>query len=133
MSAGEGSQAAVRALDDTPEMTWADERGRLRYRTIFGADTTTSQLVLGRCVIEPGQQLAYHSHEATEVYHILTGRGELVLNGVVRSVHAGDSVFIPGRIPHGARSLGPEPLEFIYVYAADAAIGPATAYTMHER
>ena len=133
MAAGEGSQPAVRALHDAPEVEWADDRGRLRYQTIFGTDSTTSQLVLGRCVIEPGQQLVYHSHEATEVYHILAGRAELVLDGVTRIVHAGDSAFIPGRTPHGARSLGPGPFEFIYVYSADSADGPATAYTMHER
>lgn len=125
-------QPAVRALVEAPEQRWADARGRLRYRTVFGNDGTTSQLVLGRCVIEPGDSLAYHSHDATEVYHIVSGRGEVVLDGVTRAVGATDSVYIPGGVAHAARAVGTEPLEFVYVYAADAAVGPATAYTMHE-
>ena len=74
----------------------------------------------------------HHSQPATEVDHVLSGRGRLLLDGEVHVVGAGDSAFIPGGTPHSVHVEGAEDLEFVDVSAADAADGPDTPYTMHE-
>lgn len=77
------------------------------YRVLdSGAYPDGSRSLTKELVVEPGRQLSYqrHSHRA-EVWTVVSGRGEVVLDGDVVSVASGSVVSIaPGRM-HAARAV----------------------------
>ena len=98
-------------------------RGSIRWRTLLSGDRTPSQsLTCGVAEIEPGEDgwFSVHRHAQAEVYHYLSGRGVMTVDGVEHSVRGGSTVFIPGNAKHGVRNTGEEPLRFFYVFEADS-------------
>lgn len=67
-----------------------------------GARALTKELI-----IREGGQLDYQRHMLRgEVWTVISGTGEVVLDGLVRQVRAGSVVQIPASKPHSARALG---------------------------
>ncbi|MFM7068605.1 MAG: cupin domain-containing protein [Actinomycetes bacterium] len=96
--------------------------GSVSWTTLVSADRTPSAgLTVGVAEISPGapDQVFLHRHEPPEVYQVLSGRGEVVVDDAVLSVAAGSTVFIPGGAWHSARNTGSEPLRLMYVFAVD--------------
>ncbi|WP_309067422.1 cupin domain-containing protein [Microbacterium sp.] len=111
----------TRHLDDAQEEVWTDARGNISFRTAIGDGTTdTADLCSGVAVIEPGGWLSLHRHEAPEIYQVLSGVGEVSLDGVKHAVRAGSAVYIPSNHEHGIRNTGSTVLEFVYVYETDS-------------
>lgn len=55
-----------------------------------------------KVILLPGHAMNYHAHESRdEVWNIVSGVGEAVVDGLVTRVHQGDMI----RLPHGARHL----------------------------
>lgn len=70
-------------------------------------------------IIRAGKQLSYQLHEQRgEVWTIVSGSGEVVIDGVVRKVKAGDIVEIPLQKKHSIRA-------FDDVHAIEVQIGDA--------
>ena len=67
-----------------------------------GAKALTKELI-----IREGGQLDYlrHMHRG-EVWTVISGTGEVVLDGLVQQVRAGSVVQIPSGTPHSARAVG---------------------------
>lgn len=64
--------------------------------------------------ILPGNGIGYHVHAGdSEIYYILSGKGEYSDNGTVTTVDPGDVTFCPPGEGHGILSIGDEPLELI--------------------
>jgi quercetin dioxygenase-like cupin family protein len=111
----------VLTSDERPWEQWDDERGTLSFATLFGADDTPgSTLTTGLAAVPPGGSLAVHRHAAVETYYVVSGRGELSLDGDVIPVAAGSAVLIPGNAWHGVCNVGDEPLRVFYTFAAEA-------------
>ncbi|WP_371524926.1 cupin domain-containing protein [Streptomyces sp. NBC_01283] len=110
---------------------WDDPRdGLLSFTSTIGDGTTPSDtLTAGLTKVPSGGWLGLHSHEATEVYHVLLGDGIVHLEGQEEHVGPGSMVFIPSGCVHGVRNTGDSDLEFFYVYAADSAMDERTRYT----
>ena len=69
---------------------------------------------LAEAVVEPGAITALHRHHATEeLYHILSGRGEMTLGERKISVGAGDTVCIAPGTAHRIRNTGPDRLRIL--------------------
>ncbi|MCI2237244.1 cupin domain-containing protein [Paenibacillus sp. TRM 82003] len=112
----------VRRFDEADEEVWSDERGKLSFRTLLGdGSTATRDLTSGVARLGPGGFLALHRHAVPEVYHVISGRGVVTLEGTEHDVHAGAGVYIPSDLVHGIRNAGKETLEFVFVYQVDAA------------
>jgi mannose-6-phosphate isomerase-like protein (cupin superfamily) len=106
---------------DLPVEGWDDARGRLTWATLFSAGRTPTQaLTAGWATVPPGGFLAVHRHTPAELYVLVAGRAILTLDDHDAEVEQGSAVFIPGDVRHGIRSIGPEPLRFIYAFAVDA-------------
>jgi mannose-6-phosphate isomerase-like protein (cupin superfamily) len=60
-----------------------------------------------------------HHHDAAEVYFIVSGTGDVVVDGTVTAVAAGTAIWIPAGVEHFARNTGDEPLRLLYVFARD--------------
>jgi mannose-6-phosphate isomerase len=69
-----------------------------------------------RITVKPEQRLSYQSHEQrSEIWVIVSGAGQVVLDDEVLPVAAGSQVQIPVRAKHRMENLGSEPLVFIEV------------------
>jgi len=78
----------VRHLDDCVEESWDDPvRGSVRWWELVGGDATeTSEITFGIAEVPAdGHPLNRgHSHDAAEVYFVLSGEGEVVVSGEAR-------------------------------------------------
>ena len=107
-------------VEDTPIEAWDDARGRLSFHTLVSGDRTPSEgLTAGVSIVEPGGELALHSHAQPEVYFALEGVALVTIDGVERSVAAGAAVFIPGHARHGIRNPFDQTFKIFYVFPAD--------------
>ena len=79
-----------------------------------GAKALTKELV-----VRDGKQMSYQRHaRRSEVWTIVSGTGEVVLDGLVRQVRAGSVVYINKLQMHAARAVGSE-LHIIEVQQGD--------------
>ena len=79
-----------------------------------GAKALTKELV-----VRDGKQMSYQRHaHRSEVWTIVSGTGEVVLDGLVRQVRAGSVVYINKLQMHAARAVGSE-LRIIEVQQGD--------------
>ena len=63
--------------------------------------------------IAPGGHTPRHSHDYEHEVIVLSGRGEVLLNGAYRALEAGDVVLVPADEEHQFRVIGEEPLRFV--------------------
>ena len=113
---------AVIIHTSTCEEGWDDDvHGRLRWRTLISADesTPTEALTTGVAEISPGDQLNVHSHTPAEVYYILAGTGEIVIDGESSLVKSGTAIYIPSNALHSLKNTGKTLLRLFYVFAVD--------------
>ena len=100
----------IRALARATPFTTAD---RSTIRELLGRGTARNQS-LAEATLAPGQATARHYHADTEeIYFLLSGSGEMELDGERATVSAGDAVLIPPGAWHQMRASGSERLRFL--------------------
>jgi quercetin dioxygenase-like cupin family protein len=110
----------VTRVEDVEPQAWNDARGRLSFHTLISGDTTPSNgLVAGVSLVEPGGELALHSHAPPEIYFVLEGVAIVTIDGVARTVSPGAAVFIPGGARHAIRNSFDQTFKILYVFPAD--------------
>jgi len=66
--------------------------------------------------VSPGQRLSYQRHaKRAEHWFIVTGQGEVTIDGVVRKVQPGDEVSFGIGVAHRMHNTGSEELIFVEV------------------
>lgn len=70
---------------------------------------------LAHAVLPVGEISQPHSLKTSEVYYILSGRGEMHIDDQSQLVEPGDAVYIPPNTRQFIRSCGDEPLVFICI------------------
>ncbi|MEM9154529.1 MAG: cupin domain-containing protein [Cyanobacteria bacterium P01_F01_bin.33] len=70
---------------------------------------------LAHAILPVGQTSTPHSLKTSEVYYILSGKGEMHVNDNVNEIAPGDAVYIPPNAVQYVRSCGSEPLVFICI------------------
>jgi quercetin dioxygenase-like cupin family protein len=114
------TESFVTRVEDVPAEAWADARGALSFHTLISGGRTPSEgLTAGVTIVEPGGELALHSHAQPEVYFALEGLGLVTIDGVERPVAAGAAVFIPGHARHAIRNPFDQTFKLFYVFPAD--------------
>ncbi len=73
-------------------------------------------LVFRKRALHPGAAIGYHQNDVDEVYYVLSGRGELTLNGARQLVGAGTAILTRAGGFHGLRQVGAEDLVIIINY-----------------
>lgn len=113
----------MRHVEDCTQEAWDDPvRGSVRWWELFGGDATdTSEITFGIAEVPAdGHRLNRgHSHDAAEVYFVLSGEGEVVVGGETIGVSPGSAVWIPADVEHFARAVGAAPLRIAYVFGRD--------------
>ncbi len=70
---------------------------------------------LAHATLAVGETSQPHSLKTSEVYYILSGRGEMHIEDETQIVEPGDAVYIPPNARQFIRSCGDEPLVFICI------------------
>lgn len=67
-------------------------------------------------ILHPGSSIGYHLQKEQEIYYILSGNGELQMNGKTIAVTAGDAILtLPGS-SHGLKPTGNDDLSVLITY-----------------
>ncbi len=87
-----------------------------RYDNIYEEDDFKAKVIH----VDPGQQLSYQSHEKrSEVWVIVRGVGEVVLDDQVQPIKKGSVIQIPFETKHRIRNIGHTPLVFVEVQTGE--------------
>jgi mannose-6-phosphate isomerase-like protein (cupin superfamily) len=70
---------------------------------------------LAHATLPPGQISTLHSLTTSEVYYIISGIGEMHIDGENQFVEAGDTIYIPPDAQQFIDNCGTEPLVFICI------------------
>lgn len=102
----------IRKLQDCPEFVAGD--GTL-LRELLHPDKQPLALrySLAHAIVPVGQISIPHSLTTSEVYYILSGQGEMHIDGETRRVEPGDAIYIPPNARQFIQNIGTEPLVFV--------------------
>jgi len=99
----------------------ADEQGphkgggnTIAYR--FFKDAAGSELQFTKRILHPGSAIGYHLQKEEEIYYIISGTGEMTMNGKTFMVYPGDAVLTFAGSSHGLKQVGKEDLVMIINY-----------------
>ena len=82
----------------------------------FFSDAPGLALVFRKRALHRGAAIGYHRNDADEIYYVLSGRGELTVDGVKREVGAGTAILTRPGSSHGLRQVGTEDLVILIDY-----------------
>lgn len=104
----------IQKLDTCPEFVAGD--GTL-LRELLHPEKQAIALRYGlaHAIVLGGRSSLPHSLKTSEVYYILSGTGEMHINGESQVVEPGDAVYIPPHAEQFVRNEGTEPLVFICI------------------
>ena len=71
----------------------------------------------GYVVIPPGAGVPEHTHPQEEVYLILSGAGEMTVDGETLPVTGICAIYVASGIPHALVNSGEEEMAFVFTYA----------------
>jgi mannose-6-phosphate isomerase-like protein (cupin superfamily) len=72
--------------------------------------------VFRKRILHPGSSIGAHRNDKDEIYYILEGRGELMLQDELSEVGPGDAVLTRNGHSHALRTLGDADLVILVVY-----------------
>src|SRR5258708_35687044 len=82
----------------------------------FFAQAPNLQLVFRKRALHHGAAIGYHRQQEDEIYYIVSGTGELTLNGARSVVGPGTAILTRPGSSHGLRQVGPDDLVVIIAY-----------------
>jgi len=87
-----------------------------RMGVLIGPEQGAANFITRRFVLAPGARIPEHLHPAIEHEQVMV-RGELVLgaDGEVRTVRAGDAMFLPAGCAHWYENRTGEEVEFLCI------------------
>jgi mannose-6-phosphate isomerase-like protein (cupin superfamily) len=104
----------VQKLNDCDEFI-AGDNTRLREMLHPDKQAIALRYSLAHATLPVGQTSQSHSLKTSEVYYILSGRGEMHIEDEIQVVEPGDTVYIPPNARQFIRSCGSESLVFICI------------------
>jgi mannose-6-phosphate isomerase-like protein (cupin superfamily) len=82
----------------------------------FFSKTPDLRLVFRKRVLKPGAGIGYHVQKEDEIYYVLSGRGEMTLDGKTVPVGPGTAILTRTGSSHGLKQVGAEDLVIIINY-----------------
>ena len=82
----------------------------------FFAKADSLKLTFRKRVLHPGSAIGYHLQEKDEVYYIISGMGEMQMNGKTFPVKVGDAILTRPGSSHGLKQTGNDDLVIIITY-----------------
>lgn len=82
----------------------------------FFAAAKDCKLVFRKRILHPGAAIGYHLQKEDEIYYIVSGTGEMKMNGETFPVKAGDGILTRPGSSHGLTQTGKDDLVVIINY-----------------
>ncbi|MGB2713302.1 MAG: cupin domain-containing protein [Vicinamibacterales bacterium] len=82
----------------------------------FFKDAPNLKLVFRKRALKPGSAIGYHEQKEDEIYYVLSGRGEMTIDGKTFDVSAGDAILTRPGSSHGLKQTGAEDLVIMINY-----------------
>jgi len=82
----------------------------------FFSKVNDFNLIFRKRTLKPGSAIGYHLQEKDEIYYIISGTGEMTINGKSFTVSAGDAVLTRPGNSHGLKPAGNSELSLIINY-----------------
>ena len=82
----------------------------------FFRDVPGLSLVFRKRALKPGSGIGYHEQTEDEIYYVLSGRGEMTLDGKKVDVGPGTAILTRTGSSHGLKVVGTEDLVIIINY-----------------
>ncbi len=93
-------------------------------RVLVGEGGLTAQAFCqGYVVIPPGAGVPEHRHPQEEVYLILSGAGEMTIDGETLPLNGVCAVYVPSGKPNALVNNGEEEMLFVFTYAPSGTVG----------
>jgi len=86
---------------ENQENPWIGMVEGVRRRTTVSGPGMSQMVV----TLAAGGHLPEHSHPQDQVVHVVRGRLRLTVAGASREVGTGESLYLPGGVPHSAEAL----------------------------
>lgn len=104
----------IQKLNDCPEFIAGDAT---RLRELLHPDKQQVELrySLAHATLPVGETSTPHSLKTSEVYYIMSGVGEMHIDGETQRVSAGDTVYIPPNARQFIHNCGTDQLVFICI------------------
>jgi mannose-6-phosphate isomerase-like protein (cupin superfamily) len=74
------------------------------------------KLVFRKRALKPGSGIGYHLQKEDEIYYVLSGRGQMTIDGKTFDVGPGDAVLTRPGSSHGLKQTGTEDLVIMISY-----------------
>jgi len=74
------------------------------------------KMVFRKRILHPGSSIGYHLQEKQEIYYIISGSGELNMNGKIIPVITGDAILTMPGSSHGLKPSGNEDIAVLITY-----------------
>jgi mannose-6-phosphate isomerase-like protein (cupin superfamily) len=74
------------------------------------------KLVFRKRALKPGSGIGYHLQKEDEIYYVLSGRGDMTIDGKTFEIKPGDAVLTRPGSSHGLKQKGPENLVILINY-----------------
>jgi mannose-6-phosphate isomerase-like protein (cupin superfamily) len=74
------------------------------------------RLVFRKRALKPGSAIGYHLQKEDEIYYVLSGRGEMTIDGKAFEVTPGTAVLTRPGSSHGLKQVGEEDLVILINY-----------------
>ena len=78
-----------------------------------------AKMVFRKRVLHVGSAIGYHLQEKQEIYYIISGNGELTMNGKMIPVTTGDAILTMPGSSHGLKPSGNNDLSVMITYEND--------------
>ena len=82
----------------------------------FFAKANNLKMTFRKRVLRPGSAIGYHLQKEDEVYYIVSGSGEMQMNGKTFPVKAGDAILTRAGSSHGLKQTAKDDLVIIIAY-----------------
>ena len=112
-TSGGGSGVRVVPLQDVPPIVLP---GGSWSRVLLTGDRVGSSTALGFSSFAPATSTAMLSHLTEELAYVLSGRGELRLDGETVPYGAGSALYIPAGVWHAVVNTGDAPVTMVFAF-----------------
>ena len=82
----------------------------------FFSKTPDLKLVFRKRALKPGSGIGYHEQKEDEIYYVLSGRGQMTIDGKAFDVGPGDAILTRPGSSHGLKQTGDEDLVIMINY-----------------
>ena len=82
----------------------------------FFAKAPDLRLVFRKRALKPGSAIGYHEQKEDEIYYVISGRGEMTLDGKTFEVTPGTAILTRPGSSHGLKQIGTDDLVIVITY-----------------